>query len=126
MKKNPLTSTRKGPKLLVESLTLRYNTMGNSPRCLSQKFFAAEWQTWDLWSYKEGPRHTLYKQFLTYFQKISLVEPGFLHKWSNLPWIAVYWKFTIDLYVEIWILQILVLPNLYFENMYVIIWIKNK
>ena len=35
-KKNPLTSTRKVTELLVESLTLRYNPMGNSPRWLGQ------------------------------------------------------------------------------------------
>ena len=33
IKKISLTSTRKVPELLVESLTLRYDPMGNSPRC---------------------------------------------------------------------------------------------
>ena len=33
VKKIPFTSTRKRPKLLVESLTLGYDTMGNSLRC---------------------------------------------------------------------------------------------
>ena len=47
-----------------------------------QQFFAATSQNWDLRSSKEGPRQTLFKQFL--FQNIGLVEPGleasnFLH-----------------------------------------------
>ena len=40
-------------------------------------FFAVEWQNWDLRSSKEGPRQSLSKEFLTYFQNIGLVEPGF-------------------------------------------------
>ena len=39
-----------------------------------QHFFAAAWQNWDLRSFKEGPRHTLFKHFLSYFQNIGLVE----------------------------------------------------
>ena len=33
IKKIPLTSTRKVTELLVESVTLRYDPMGNLPRC---------------------------------------------------------------------------------------------
>ena len=54
-------------------------------------FFAAAWQNCDLRSSKEGPRQTLFKHFLSYFQNISLVELGFeaskfLHKCEPPLW----------------------------------------
>ena len=57
-----------------------------------QHFFAAAWQNWDLRSSEEGPKQTLFKHFLSYFQNIGLVEPGFepLHGQS---WIVVNWQF---------------------------------
>ena len=42
-----------------------------------QHFFAAAWQNRDLRSSKEGPRQSLFKQFLTYIQNIGFVAPGF-------------------------------------------------
>ena len=53
---------------------------------LSDKIiFAAVWQNLKLRSSKEGPRQTLFNHFLSFFQNIVLVEPGFkaskfLHK----------------------------------------------
>ena len=59
-----------------------------------QQFFAAAWQNRDLRSSKAGPRQTLFKHFLSYFQNIGVVEPGFeaskfLHKSEPHLWSIV-------------------------------------
>ena len=90
-----------------------------------QHFIVAAWQNWDLRSSKECPRKMIYKQMFTYFQNIGFVAKGFeaskfLHTcegplWSivNCRKLLMYdWSYRgEEIYLGIWILQILVLPN---------------
>ena len=90
-----------------------------------QHFYVVIWQNWNFRSSKEDPRQTLFKWFFKCFQNIGLGAEGFeaskrlrtlfmvsriLTKNGSLQ--LTFKGFNI--YKGILILQILVLPNLYF------------
>ena len=93
-----------------------------------QHFYVVIWQNWNFRSSKEDPRQTLFKWCFKCFQNIGLGAEGFeaskrlrtlfmvsriLTKNGSLQ--LTFKGFNI--YKVILILQILVLPNLYFKDM---------